>query len=60
MRIGIDARKIADFGIGSYIRGLLQALAAADDGDTYVAFAPESLAHLLPSGVELRSMLLLR
>ena len=24
MRIGIDARKIADFGIGTYIRGLLQ------------------------------------
>jgi alpha-1,3-rhamnosyl/mannosyltransferase len=48
MRIGIDARKIADFGIGTYIRGLLQAL----DGDSYVAFAPERLAHLLPPGVE--------
>jgi glycosyltransferase involved in cell wall biosynthesis len=48
MRIGIDARKIADFGIGTYIRGLLQAL----HGDTYVAFAPARLAHLLPAGVE--------
>jgi glycosyltransferase involved in cell wall biosynthesis len=48
MRIGIDARKIADFGIGTYIRGLLQAL----DGDSYVAFAPERVAHLLPPGVE--------
>ena len=52
MRIGIDARKIGDFGIGTYIRGLLQALAAADDGDTYVAFAPASLAHRLPDGIE--------
>jgi O-antigen biosynthesis alpha-1,2-mannosyltransferase len=51
MRIGIDARKIADFGIGTYIRGLLQEL-AADRRDTYVAFAPERLAHLIPPGVE--------
>ena len=51
MRIGIDARKIADFGIGTYIRGLLHELAASDD-DTFVAFAPQRLAHLIPSGVE--------
>jgi glycosyltransferase involved in cell wall biosynthesis len=51
MRIGIDARKIADFGIGTYIRGLLLEL-ARDGGDTYVAFAPERLAHLIPAGVE--------
>jgi glycosyltransferase involved in cell wall biosynthesis len=51
MRIGIDARKIADFGIGTYIRGVLQELAAGGD-DTYVAFAPQRLAHLLPAGVE--------
>jgi len=51
MRIGIDARKIADFGIGTYIRGLLHEL-AADPDDTYVAFAPARLAHLFPAGVE--------
>jgi glycosyltransferase involved in cell wall biosynthesis len=51
MRIGFDARKIADFGIGTYIRGLLQAL-AADRSDTYIAFAPERLGHLIPTGVE--------
>jgi glycosyltransferase involved in cell wall biosynthesis len=51
MRIGIDARKIADFGIGTYIRGLLQEF-AKDAGDTYVAFAPQRLAHLIPAGVE--------
>ncbi|HEX3067612.1 MAG TPA: glycosyltransferase family 1 protein [Thermoanaerobaculia bacterium] len=52
MRIGIDARKIADFGIGTYIRGLLGALASLDDADTYVAFAPEGHARFLPDGIE--------
>ena len=52
MRIGIDARKIADFGIGTYIRGLLNALVAERDGDTYTAFAPESHARFLPAGIE--------
>jgi len=51
MRIGIDARKIADFGIGTYIRGLLHAL-AADGSDSYIAFAPQRVAHLLPAAVE--------
>lgn len=51
MRIGIDARKIADFGIGTYIRGLLTDL-AANGGDTFVAFAPQRLANLIPAGVE--------
>jgi alpha-1,3-rhamnosyl/mannosyltransferase len=50
MRIGIDARKIADFGIGTYIRELLRELALGNDA--YVAFAPERLAHLIPAGVE--------
>jgi glycosyltransferase involved in cell wall biosynthesis len=48
MRIGIDARKIADYGIGTYIRGLLGALAATGD-DEIVAFAPEGTE--LPNGV---------
>src|SRR5439155_24924725 len=50
MRVGIDARKIADFGVGTYIRNLLRELAAL--GDHYVAFAPASAAALLPSAVE--------
>ena len=56
MRVGIDARKIADFGIGTYIRGLLRGLAeleAGDEletGDQYVAFAPAGT--VLPPGVE--------
>jgi glycosyltransferase involved in cell wall biosynthesis len=48
MRIGIDARKISDYGIGTYIRGLLGALAATGE-DELIAFAPAGTA--LPDGV---------
>ena len=44
MRVGIDARKIADFGIGTYIRGLLGGLVALGTGDEYIAFAPAGAA----------------
>ena len=50
MRVGIDARKIADFGIGTYIRGLLGGLVELNTGDEYVAFAPAGAP--IPSGVE--------
>ncbi len=50
MRVGIDARKIADFGIGTYIRGLLRGLVELNAGDQYVAFAPREAK--LPEGVE--------
>lgn len=50
LRVGIDARKIADFGIGTYIRGLLRGLVALNAGDEYVAFAPKDAQ--LPDGVE--------
>jgi glycosyltransferase involved in cell wall biosynthesis len=45
MRVGIDCRKIDDFGIGTYIRGLLREMP-----EIYVAFGPARLR--LPSGVE--------
>ena len=51
MRIGIDCRKIADFGIGTYIRGLLHALVEIG-GEDYVAFGPREIAGVLPAGVE--------
>lgn len=51
MRVGIDCRKIADFGIGTYIRGLLHGLAAIG-GAEYVAFGPREIAPMLPAGVE--------
>jgi len=50
MRVGIDARKISDFGIGTYIRGLLQGLVELGAGDEYVVFAPAGAS--LPSGIE--------
>ena len=50
MRVGIDARKIADFGIGTYIRGLLGGLVALNSSDEYIAFAPAGAA--VPDGVE--------
>ena len=48
-RIGIDCRKIADFGIGTYIRGLTGEITrlAADD-EEFFAFAPAALRALLP------------
>jgi glycosyltransferase involved in cell wall biosynthesis len=49
MRIGIDARKIADFGIGTYVRGLLGGLVALGTGDEYIAFAPAGTA--IPNGI---------
>ena len=36
--IGIDARKLHDFGIGTYIRNLVRALAALDYENRYVVF----------------------
>ena len=50
MRIGIDCRKIADFGIGTYIRGLLGALADLG-GHQYLAFGPRTIENMLPRGV---------
>ena len=42
MNIAIDARRIRDFGVGTYIRNLLQALAAAESGHHYsIISAPE-------------------
>ncbi|HYC90142.1 MAG TPA: glycosyltransferase family 1 protein [Thermoanaerobaculia bacterium] len=43
MRIGIDCRKIADFGIGTYVRGLVHALAEVQGGEEYVLFVPSRI-----------------
>lgn len=48
LRIAIDARKLADFGIGSYLRGLLAGLAALEDDSRYLLLAPPAAAELLP------------
>lgn len=44
MNIAIDARRIRDFGVGTYIRNLLHALAAAGSGHHYnIICSPEDL-----------------
>lgn len=52
MRVGIDCRKIADFGIGTYARGLLGGLAELDGDERYVAFVPSHARDLVPHGIE--------
>ncbi len=42
MKIAIDTRRIRDFGVGTYIRNLLQAMAAADTAHRYVLICPPS------------------
>ncbi|HEX6099039.1 MAG TPA: glycosyltransferase family 1 protein [Thermoanaerobaculia bacterium] len=46
MRIGIDCRKIADFGIGTYVRGLVRGLAQIGAPEKYLLFVPRALPDL--------------
>jgi hypothetical protein len=39
LRIVIDVRRVRDFGIGTYIHGLLHALAAIDQTNDYILVA---------------------
>jgi alpha-1,3-rhamnosyl/mannosyltransferase len=47
-RLGIDARKLADYGIGSYLQGLLAELTALCPDDEIVVLAQPDGRHLLP------------
>ncbi len=40
MRIGIDARKLHDYGIGTYVRNLVRELARQDGPETYALLCP--------------------
>lgn len=44
-----DARKAADYGIGSYVRGLLGALAGGEHARRLLAVGPEAARALLPA-----------
>jgi alpha-1,3-rhamnosyl/mannosyltransferase len=44
MRVALDARKIDDFGIGTYIQGLLEALPAGGRPEALVAYLPPGRA----------------
>ena len=48
MRVVIDGRKIADYGIGTYIRGLLHGLQELGTNDEYIVLAPQSARELIP------------
>jgi glycosyltransferase involved in cell wall biosynthesis len=55
VRIGIDARKMHDFGIGTYIRNLLRHLARIDQTSEYVLLCrPEDHAALSEVGPNFR------
>ncbi|MCC6537563.1 MAG: glycosyltransferase family 4 protein [Bryobacterales bacterium] len=49
MRIVMDARHARDFGIGTYIRGLLQGLAEVDASNRYVIVLPAGEEVQLPA-----------
>jgi glycosyltransferase involved in cell wall biosynthesis len=51
-RIGIDARKIADYGIGTYIRGLLDGLAELAPPEEIVVLAPAEARARIPAAFE--------
>jgi glycosyltransferase involved in cell wall biosynthesis len=52
MRIGIDCRKMFDFGIGTYVLGLVRGLAQLQGDEEYVLFAPSRGIELLPESCE--------
>ena len=41
LRIALDTRRVADFGIGTYIRNLVRALARVDDRNQYQLITTE-------------------
>jgi glycosyltransferase involved in cell wall biosynthesis len=49
-RIGIDARKLADFGIGSYIRNLIESIAQRPEASQYLfrVYVPSADRGVLP------------
>ena len=57
MRIGIDARKLHDFGIGTYIRNLLRQLARLDRQTEFVVLCrPEDRETLSSLGENFRAV----
>jgi glycosyltransferase involved in cell wall biosynthesis len=57
VRIGIDARKLHDFGIGTYIRNLLRQLARMDTRTEFVVFCrPEDCETLSTLGENFRAV----
>src|SRR5688500_3758797 len=58
MRVAIDARKLHDFGIGTYIRNLLRHLARIDQQSEYVLLCAAADMHVPPTlGPNFRAVL---
>ena len=58
MRVAIDARKLHDFGIGTYIRNLLRHLARIDQTSEYVLLCAAADMHVAPTlGPNFRAVL---
>ena len=51
--IGIDARKLRDFGIGTYVRNLVEALGRIDHENEYVLFVGKATPDRLPPNFRL-------
>jgi glycosyltransferase involved in cell wall biosynthesis len=51
--IGIDARKLRDFGIGTYVRNLVEALGRIDHENEYVLFVGRATPDRLPANFRL-------
>ena len=51
--IGIDARKLRDFGIGTYVRNLVEALGRIDHENQYVLFVGRATPDRLPANFRL-------
>jgi len=54
VRIGIDARKAADYGIGTHVRNLAQRLVRLDRTNEWVFFHRPGDENLLPAGERVR------
>jgi glycosyltransferase involved in cell wall biosynthesis len=58
MRVAIDARKLHDFGIGTYIRNLLRHLARIDQSSEFVLLCAPADMHVAPTlGPNFRAVL---
>ena len=53
LRIAIDARKLRDFGIGTYVRNLVEALGRIDHDNQYVLFVGKAMPDRLPPNFRL-------
>lgn len=57
MRIAIDARKLHDYGIGTYVRNLVGELARQDDGTEYIVIChPDDAAHVRSLGSRFKAL----